>query len=108
MPCCCIKTLNLCNVAVCGSLVIQQLVDSGGGGDPDYSLVLDYLGLQITITEEQADGENIHFDVSKLNEGFEYTGQIFNDEGVLIPIVIGENSYDCIKFKTKMNVEFVA
>lgn len=106
MPCCCLKTLNLCNVPVCGSLIINQhatALESGAesGTLNDYDLVLDYLQTQITLTEEQTEGENIHFDISMLNENFEYTGKIYDSNGD--PIMIGV-FYDCIKFKTVMNV----
>lgn len=102
MPCCCIKTLNLCNVHVCGSLEIEQLIGSGEGGD--YTLKLDYFNTQITLSEQQVDGTNIIFDVSGLNENFEFTGQIFDSAGNLVSITVGDEVYDCIKFKTIMNV----
>jgi len=102
MPCCCIKTLNLCNVPVCGSLVLDQLVGSGEGGD--WTLKMDYFQTQIVLTQEQTAGESITFDVSSLNENFEFTGQIYDANGGLVSITVGEDVYDCIKFKTIMNV----
>lgn len=105
MPCCCVKTLNLCSVPVCGVLEIE--VAATAAESPlanNYKLVLDYFQTQITLTEEQTEGENIHFDVSGLNENFEYTGQVFDPNGDPVSVTIGEDIYDCIKFKTVMNV----
>lgn len=106
MSCCCLKILNLCAVPVCGILEIDKPAtgNSGSGEDNNYTLVLDFLQTQITLTDAQTEGENIHFDVSGLNENFEYSGQIFDSSGDLVSIVIGEDTYDCIKFKTIMNV----
>lgn len=109
MPCCCTRVLNLCKVPVCGSLVIEKLAEglpSGpeSGALNEYQLKLDFLNTQITLTEVQTEGENIHFDVSVLNENFEYTGQIYDSEGTKVTITIGEDEYDCIKFKTIINV----
>ncbi len=102
MSCCCTRVLNLCNVPVCGLLEIEQIIGSGESGE--YSLKLDYFQTQIVITTEQGSGENITFDVSSLNENFEYTGQIFDSNGNLVSIVSGEETYDCIKFRTIINI----
>lgn len=108
MSCCCIKTLNLCKVPVCGTLTIEKAAEAFSPAESgelnEYQLKLDFLNTQITLTEEQTEGENIHFDVSALNENYEYTGKIYNAEGSEVTITIGEDVYDCIKFKTIMNV----
>lgn len=109
MPCCCLRVLNLCNVPVCGSLVIEKVAEglpSGAesGALNEYQLKIDFLNTQITLTEEQTDGENIHFDVSALNENFEFTGEVYDSEGNKVTITIGEVEYDCVKFKTIMGV----
>lgn len=109
MSCCCIKTLNLCITPVCGSLVIEKAAEglpSGAesGALNEYQLKLDFLNTQITLTEEQTEGQNIHFDVSMLNETFEYIGKIYDSEGTEVTITIGEDVFDCIKFKTVMNI----
>ncbi len=102
MPCCCIKTLNLCNAPVCGSLEINKLVVAGSG--ETYDLVLDFLQNTVTLTQEQTNGENITFDISALNENFEYTGKIYDANGDVVTITVDGEDYDCIKFKTIMNV----
>jgi hypothetical protein len=106
MPCCCVKILNLCRVPVCGELTVEQVAAgvSGSGETNEYKLVLDYFQTQITLTQAQTEGNNITFDVSMLNENFEFTGQIFDANGELVKITIGEDEFDCIKFKTVMNI----
>jgi hypothetical protein len=74
------------------------------GAENNYSLVLDYLQTQITLTQEQTEGLNVQFDVSMLNENFQYTGKLYDSNGDLVTIEDSPNSYDCIKFKTVMNV----
>lgn len=108
MSCCCLKTLDLCKFPVCGSLIINQhaTAQSGSGETNSYDLVLDFLETQIMLTEDQTDGENIHFDISMLNENFQYTGKIYDSNGNLVTITIGEDEYDCIKFKTILNVTY--
>lgn len=109
MPCCCLNILNLCDKPVCGVLTL----DVAAGGLPsgaesgdlnNYTLVLDYLAITITLTEEQTEGENIHFDISGLNENFQYTGQVFDSSGNVVSTTVDEVVYDCIKFKTVVNV----
>lgn len=106
MPCCCVKVLNLCNVAICGTLEIAQAATgpSDSGSANVYTLLLDYLETAITLTQQQADGENIRFDVSSLNENFQYTGQIFDAEGNKVTIISDSEDYDCVKFKTIMQL----
>ena len=103
MRCCCTRVLNLCKVPVCGTLVIEKLAVTGSP-EATYDLVIDFLQSQITLTEEQTDGENIHFDVSKLNESFEYTGKIYDANGDEVTITVDGLEYDCVKFKTVLNV----
>lgn len=113
MPCCCVNILNLCNKPVCGVLTLaKQATGLGSGAESgdlnNYTLVLDYFQTQITITEEQTEGENIHFDISGLNENFQYTGQIYDSAGNLVSITEGEIDYDCIKFKTVINISGIS
>jgi hypothetical protein len=91
MSCCCVKTLNLCNVPVCGVLEIDVNVESPGG---EYTLKL----------AQEQDTESIRFDVSALNENFQYTGQIIDPSGEVVSITSNDETYDCIKFKTVLNV----
>jgi len=93
---------------VCGYLEIEKVADgvSGSGEENNYQLVIDFLQTQITLTEAQIEGENIQFDISALNENFEYTGKIYDANGDLVTITIGEDEFDCIKFKTVVNVSY--
>jgi hypothetical protein len=101
MSCCCLNTLNLCNVPVCGILELDAVATAPESpASNDYTLVLDFLNTTITLVQEQTEGENIRFDVSMLNENFQYTGQVFDPSGEIVSI--GES--DCIKFKTVLNV----
>jgi hypothetical protein len=95
MPCCCLKTLNLCNVPVCGVLELE--LESGAG---PLKLVLDFLQTQISIDQSE-DGS---FDVSMLNENFQYIGQIKDADGNVITINRDGETYDCVKFKTIMSI----
>lgn len=105
MSCCCLKTLNLCSKPICGLLILDKIVgESGESGDVLFTLVLDFLETTVTLSQAQTIGENISFDISMLNESFEYTGQIFDNAGNVVKITSGEVDYDCIKFKTVMNV----
>jgi len=93
---------------VCGYLEIEKAAEgvSGSGEENDYQLVIDFLQTQITLTEAQIEGENIQFDISALNENFEYTGKIYDANGDLVVITIGEDEFDCIKFKTVVNINY--
>jgi len=93
---------------VCGYLVIEKVAEgvSGSGEENEYQLVIDFLQTQITLTEAQIEGENIQFDISALNENFEYTGKIYDANGDLVTITIGEDEFDCVKFKTVVNVSY--
>lgn len=104
MPCCCVNTLNLCDVPICGILELDKIAIVGSGDT--YDLVLDFMNTTLTLTQAQIDGQNITFDISALNENFQYTGKIYDAAGD--PVVITRNGidYDCIKFKTVINVAF--
>jgi hypothetical protein len=93
---------------VCGYLEIEKAAEgvSGSGEENEYQLVIDFLQTQITLTEAQIEGENIQFDISALNENFEYTGKIYDANGDLVTITIGEDEFDCVKFKTVVNVSY--
>lgn len=105
MPCCCNNILNLCAKPVCGELeILAPAIVPPSGAANIYTLVLDYLETTVSIVQDQVPGENIRFDISKLNENFQYTGQIFDSEGNLALIGDSPNTYDCIKFKTIINI----
>src|SRR5688500_17731721 len=94
MPCCCVNTLNFCNVPVCG--VLELDLESGLG---PLKLILDYMQTQITIDQSE-DGS---FDVSMLNENFQYIGQVKDEDDNVISFEKDAETYDCIKFKTVLN-----
>jgi hypothetical protein len=105
MPCCCLKTLHLCDVPVCGVLELNVVaIAAESPASTDYSLVLNFLNTTITLIQEQTPGENVKFDVSMLNENYQYTGQVFDPSGEIVNVESGGESYDCIKFKTVLNV----
>ena len=91
---------------VCGLLEIDKIAEgvSGSGEENNYQLVIDFLYTQITLEELQIEGEKISFDISALNENFEYTGKIYDANGDLVTITIGEDEFDCIKFKIVMGI----
>ena len=103
MSCCCTKTLDICDTPVCGVLELPLAAESGSG-ENEYSLVLDFLQLQMTLTQSQTDGENITFDISALNEKFQYTGQVKDSNGEVVTFTVDAIEYDCIRFKTVLNV----
>ena len=106
MPCCCVRVLNLCDVSVCGSLEIdkQATAPMESGVSNIYDIVLDYLQTTITLSQEQTEGDNITFDISALSENFQFKGKIYDADGNLVKITIDGDEYDCVKFKTVMNV----
>lgn len=106
MPsCCCINTLNLCDAPICETLELDVIaIDMGSPNGTNYKLVLDFLNVQITLEQEQTAGENVSFDISALNENYQYVGKLYDPNGDLVTIEDSPNSYDCIKFKTVMNV----
>lgn len=108
MPCCCNRILNLCNIPVCGTLELRQEATAAESGAANiYTLVLDYLNTTVTLIAEQTEGENIVFDVSSLNENFQYTGQIYDSAGNQVSVTKDGIQYDCIKFKTIISINGV-
>lgn len=107
MPCCCIKTLNLCSVSVCESLDLDKIVTIPSGATTNnYKLILDYFSTTLTLSQPQTDGENISFDISMLNESFEFTGKVYDTSGEVVTFTVDGETYDCIKFKTILNVGY--
>lgn len=99
MSCCCVNTVNLCKVPICDGVLE---IPFPAVGNQDYSLVLEFLGISVTLTQPQLDGENLKFDVSSLNELFEYTGRVYDSAGVQVNMLISTQIYDCVKFLTKL------
>lgn len=96
---CCVKTLTICDVSICSNLELDLIA-----GVPEsavaniYSMVMTFLGRRVTLKQLQVTGEKVTFDISGLNENYEYSAQVFDSANELVKI--GEDEYDCIKFKT--------
>lgn len=107
MSCCCLKILLICGTSICDRVLIipqvAEAVESGlGSSDNIYSLISEFLGSSLRIEQNQVEGENIQFDVSSLNESFEFTARIFDPMGQQVNILSGDEIYDCIKFKLSL------
>lgn len=101
MTCCCVNVLDLCEVNICSVFTIKQEATAPESSIRNiYSLVLDYLDAKIVLQNEQVEGQNIQFDVSSLNENFQYEGKILDASGNTVIILIDGVDYNCIKFQT--------
>jgi hypothetical protein len=103
MSCCCNNILELCRVSVCGESQIITGADATGNGI--YKLVLDYLGVDVIINQEQETGEPLNFPSDGLNENYKYTGKIYDPNGTLVEITLDEIVYNCISFQTGLAYE---
>lgn len=108
MSCCCTRILNICNVPVCGILELKQPATAESGIENIYTLLLDFLETTVTVVNDQTEGENIKFDITSLNENFQYTGQIFDALGNLVTLISDGVEYDCLKFKTIVSLNAVS
>ena len=98
--CQCTNTLDFCDQDVCGEIDFDVLAQVEG----DHTLKLDYLQTKITLTQSFQVEEKIIFPVTSLNENFQYTGELYDPNGVKIVISKNGVEYDCIKFNTVVNV----
>lgn len=98
--CCCVKTLKLCSVPVCGDLDFGITAQVEGV----HKLSLDFLGIQMIINKEFDIGEEIIFPMTSLNENFTYYGKLSDPDGKEIVISKGGIEYDCVKFETSISV----
>lgn len=100
MPCdcCCKNVLNLCKIPVCGE------VDFGITAQQDgtHQLVVNFLETEITVNKSFSIGDQIVFDVSRLNEDYTFLSQLFAPDGKQILIRKDNVDYDCISFQTVM------
>lgn len=104
MSCCCNKIKNLCDVALCGGSIETGVLAAKAGV---YKLVLDFLGVEYTISEEFQINDELNFPPDGLNENFTFTGKILDPDGDLVSLDDGSggNVYDCLSFKTKISYE---
>lgn len=97
--CCCTNILDFCRQGVCGEGVDFDILAQVAG---DHKLVIDFLGIQITVLAYFEVDEKIIFPVDELNENYQYTGEIYDPAGAKILIRKNDIDYDCVKFKTVM------
>ncbi len=98
--CCCTNTLNFCEQDVCGSIDFDIKAQVNGV----HKLVTYFLATKITMSKTFAVDDEISFDLDGLNEGYEYTAELFDPEGTKILIRKSGVDYDCFKFRTTINV----
>src|SRR5690606_30577605 len=103
MACCCTRILDLCSVTPCdsGRVVTGMQVTTPG----TYTLVLDYLGVDVKIPVELEEGEALDFPAENLNEKYKYTGKIIGPDGQAFPVISGEQEFDCISFQTRLSYQ---
>jgi hypothetical protein len=99
-PCNCTNTLDFCNQPVCGTINFDVKTQMEGA----YTMVIDYLDRQITLTETIETDQDIVFDISVLNENYQFTAELYDPLGAKILIRKDDIEYDCVKFKTVVNV----
>lgn len=101
MSCCCEKQYRFCNsVSVCTTDGFKDLFKNLTDGA--YNIKLDFLdktlvipitvaGKVVTVTDELVTG---------LNERYTFTGKVINASGDVVPLTVGEETYDCFEFTT--------
>lgn len=107
MSCCCNKIKNLCDVALCGGMIETGVLAAKEG---TYKLVLDFLGVEYTISQDFDPDEELNFSPEGLNENFTFTGKILDPDGDLVSLDDGSGGsiFDCLSFKTKLSYEINA
>lgn len=105
MSCCCNKVLHLCRVRICGADFIQTGITADVTGE--FTLVLDFLGVEVRIRATITSTNEIKFPSTGLNENFTYTGYILNPSGEQIEFSVGEDDtvYNCISFQTGLSYD---
>lgn len=98
--CCCTNTLGYCNQNICGDGIDFDIVAQADG---EYTLATEFLGITIHITKTFAEGEEIIFPIDSLNEGYQYTVELFDPTGAKVLISKTGVNYDCFKFRTVIN-----
>lgn len=100
MSCCCTDILEFCSQSVCGS--IDFGITAGASGK--YKMVGFFLDTQITVVETFTLGDKLIFPLTRLNESYQYTVELYNPTGERIKITKDDIEYDCFRFKTVMNI----
>jgi len=101
--CCCTKTLDLCKVDICsGQLDLDLFAQSEG----NHTLVTFFMAVRMVITGYFTAGQRMIFDVSNLNENFQFTAEAYDPTGIKIVIRKSGVDYDCFKFQTALTKNF--
>lgn len=103
MSCCCKKFLELCRVSVCGSSLIELGVNAPADGE--FSLVLDYFGVDVIVKETFTTGDPMNFSSAGLNENYKYTGKVLGPDGEPVILNVEAVDYDCVSFQTGLSFE---
>jgi len=98
--CCCSKTLKMCSVNICDGIIDLGVVAQTSG---IFKLMLNFLGGKVTIEQEFDEDEEIIFNISSLNENFEYSGKLFEPDDDQVILNKDGVEYDCFKFSTYIN-----
>lgn len=99
MSCCCTNTLDFCKQPVCDSVDFDILAQVAG----NHTMKTDYLGMEITVNASFDVGDKIIFPLTDLNEGYQFTAELFDPVGTKILISKEGVNYDCFKFQTVIN-----
>jgi hypothetical protein len=99
--CCCTNVLDFCSQDICEGEINFDIKAQVEGV---HKLVVDYLAGQITVLADLDVDDNIIFPIDFLSENYQYTGEIFDPTGTKVIIRKNDVDYDCIKFKTVINV----
>lgn len=102
--CCCVKTLRLCKTSACDDIDFGITAQTPG----KHSLVIEFLGREITITKTFAADDEITFPASSLNENFTFKGKLFDPFDKQIVIRKDDIYYDCVEFKIIANATIAA
>lgn len=95
---CCTKILTV--IPKVGTCTDSVLALKYSAPDGDYTFQIDFLNAAINKAVTVAGDGIAQFSTSDLNEGFTYVGKLFDADGVLVPLVWNDISYDCIQFTT--------
>lgn len=101
MSCCsCTQVLDFCDTGVCGSIDLEIKAQIDG----IHKMIVDYLGGQVTLYGDFITDDNISFYIGSLNENYEFTGELYDPNDDRIVIRQDSIDYDCIKFRTVLNL----
>lgn len=101
MNCCCTNTLDFCRQGICGDGIDFDILAQVSGV---HTLLIDFLGIQISVLASFEVGDKIIFPTNLLNENYQYTGNIFDPNGAKILIRKNDIDYDCFKFLTTISL----